>query len=147
MNGPLHQVIYTSYASLELTEEGLQAILATSRRNNGRDQITGILLHSGDQFLQVIEGPRPAVERLHNLIAADSRHEGMRTVLAHDVKQRDFGEWHMAMRELPPELLAENPALSEFFTPEFDLASLRYGTPATFLLQAFRELNSAADAG
>ncbi len=146
MNGPHHQIIYTSYASPDLTNEALQAILAIARRNNARDEITGILLHSGDQFLQVIEGPKPAVERLHSLIAADPRHEGMRTVLAHEVRQRDFGEWHMAMRELPPELLAEKPALSQFFTPEFDLASLRYGTPATFLLQAFRELSSPADA-
>lgn len=147
MNGPHHQVIYTSYASPDLTDEGLNAILATARRNNARDEITGILLHSGNQFLQVIEGPRPAVERLLNRIAVDPRHEGMRTVLTHEVKHRDFGAWHMAMRELPPELLAENPSLSQFFTPEFDLASLRYGTPATFLLKAFRELNSAADAG
>lgn len=146
MSGQHHQIIYTSYASPDLTEEALQAILVIARRNNARNGITGILLHSGDQFMQVIEGPRPAVERLHKLIAADPRHEGMRTVLAHDVNQRDFGEWHMALRELPPERFADNPALSQFFAPDFDLASLRYGTPATFLLQAFRELSAASDA-
>ncbi|RTL38668.1 MAG: BLUF domain-containing protein [Burkholderiales bacterium] len=146
MSGPYHQLIYTSDASLDLTPEGLASIRDSSQRNNARDQITGILLHSGDQFLQVIEGPRAAVERLHRLIAADTRHEGMRTVLAHDVNQRDFGQWAMAVRELPPEQLAQHQALSQFFSPDFDLGSLRYGTPATFLLQAFRELNGAPEA-
>lgn len=145
MSGPYHQLIYTSYASLDLTPDGLRAILESSQRNNARDQITGILLLSGDQFLQVIEGPVAAVERLHRVISADSRHEGMRTVLAHEVRQRDFGQWAMAVRELPPEQLAQHPALSQFFSADFDLGSLRYGTPATFLLQAFRELNGAPD--
>ena len=145
MSGTYHQLIYTSYASSGLTPEGLRSILESSQRNNARDQITGILLHSGDQFLQVIEGPGPAIERLHRVITADTRHEGMRTVLAHDVRQRDFGQWAMAVRELPPEQLAQHRALSQFFSPDFDLGSLRYGTPATFLLQAFRELNGAPD--
>lgn len=145
MSGPYHQLIYTSDASPDLGPEGLQSIRESSQRNNARDQITGILLHSGDQFLQVIEGPRAAVERLHRVIMADTRHEGMRTVLAHDVRERDFGQWAMAVRSLPPEQLAQHQALSQFFSPDFDLGSLRYGTPATFLLQAFRELNGAPE--
>lgn len=145
MSGPYHQLIYTSYASPDLTPQGLKAIGETSQRNNARDQITGILLHSGDQFLQVIEGPGPAVERLHRVIAADPRHEGMRTVLAHEVRERDFGQWAMAVRELPPEELAQRQALSQFFSPAFDLGALRYGTPASFILQAFRELNGAPE--
>jgi hypothetical protein len=145
MSGPYHQLIYTSDASPDLGPEGLQSIRESSQRNNARDQITGILLHSGDQFLQVIEGPRAAVERLHRVITADTRHEGMRTVLAHDVRERDFGQWAMAVRSLPPEQLAQHQALSQFFSPDFDLGSLRYGTPATFLLQAFRELNGAPE--
>lgn len=145
MNGPHHQLIYTSYASPELSAEGLQAILAAAQRHNAREGITGILLHSGDQFLQVLEGPQAAVERLYKLIAADPRHEGVRTVLAHEVRQRDFGEWHMAMREMPPEQLARSATLSQFFLPGFDLGQLRYGTPASFLLKAFRELNGPPD--
>lgn len=145
MSGPYQQLIYTSYASSDLTPEGLRSILESSQRNNAQDHITGILLLSGDQFLQVIEGPAAAIERLHRVIAADPRHEGMRTVLAHEVRHRDFGQWAMAVRELPPEQLARHPALSQFFSPDFDLGSLRYGTPATFLLQAFRELNGAPE--
>ena len=143
MSTSVHQLIYTSRPSEELTPALLEALMARARVHNARHGITGILLHTENQFMQVVEGPKAAVETLMERIQRDFRHEDVSVIMAHTVAQRDFGEWDMAVRELPREALEPKSALSEFFRPDFDIRSLQYGSPATFLLQAFRELNSA----
>lgn len=142
MTTAFYQLIYTSRAGPSLTPQALAEILSASRVRNVRAQITGILVHSGGQFMQVLEGRREAVERLQERLAADPRHEDMRVVFEHEVSQRDFAEWDMALQELTPHELASGSALSQFFQPGFDISALRYGSPASFLLQAFRELHS-----
>jgi hypothetical protein len=144
MSAPVYQLIYTSCPCESLTPPVLSELMALSRRNNAREGITGILLHTEGQFMQVVEGPRAAVDRLMERIHKDTRHEDVRIVMAHTVMRRDFGEWDMALHALPREALGKSSALSEFFKPEFDIRSLRYGSPASFLLQAFRELHIEA---
>jgi hypothetical protein len=80
------------------------------------------------------------MERIHK----DPRHEDVRVIMAHAVARRDFGEWDMALREVARGALAPRSALSEFFKPGFEIRSLHYGSPASFLLQAFRELHAEA---
>jgi hypothetical protein len=140
MSTPIHQLIYTSCPSESLTPAALKALMVRSRVNNARLGITGILLHTDDQFMQVVEGPQAAVEDLMERIHKDQRHEDVRIIMAHNVARRDFGEWDMALREVPRDALSAGTALSEFFKPGFDIRSLQYGSPASFLLQAFREL-------
>ncbi len=144
MRPPSYQVIYTSCPCESFTPAALSDVMDVSRRNNLRHDITGILLHTEDQILQVVEGPQEAVLQLMERIRADTRHEDLRIILAHTVARRDFGEWNMALREMPREALGACPALSEFFEPGFDIQALRYGSPATFLLRAFHELNVKA---
>ena len=146
MSTPVHQIIYTSTPQEGLTHAERDDILRVARRNNARDGLTGILVHGGDQFMQVLEGPRPAIERLVRVLQEDPRHEDMHIVLAHDVAQRDFGPWDMARLARPRGGLPGTSALSQFFSPSFDLSALPYGTAASFLLQAFRELRTAATA-
>jgi len=145
MTTPIHQLIYTSTPKEGLTRTELQAILAVARRNNAREGLTGVLLYGGDQFMQVLEGPRPVIERLVHVLFADPRHKDMRIVLAHDVSQRDFGDWDMALSAFSREQLASPSALSQFFSPSFDIGTLPYGTAASFLLQAFRELRTTIE--
>jgi lipopolysaccharide biosynthesis regulator YciM len=140
---PVHQCIYTSYPGDSLTPEVLNQLLEHSRLNNAQNGITGILLHTDDQIMQVVEGPKAAVEALMERIKKDPRHDDVSIIMSHTVAQRDFGEWEMALRTMPKDAMAPNSALSQFFKPDFDIQSLHHGSPASFLLRAFRELNGS----
>lgn len=71
-------------------------VLATSRRNNGRDDITGLLYADGVRFLQVLEGPELPVRRAFARIASDPRHRSLVILSERAIDTREFGDWAMA---------------------------------------------------
>ena len=77
---------------------GLEAILATSRRNNGRDGVTGLLLAGGRRFLQALEGPSDAVLATYGRICADPRHGALVQLGCRTIEARQFGDWSMAFQ-------------------------------------------------
>ena len=74
------------------------AILRTSRRNNARDGITGLLYHDGRRFLQALEGEQDRVEVAFGRIAQDPRHRAVVVLSRRQVETREFGPWAMAER-------------------------------------------------
>ena len=58
------RLLYISHATREISEAQIQDILQSSRRNNPALGITGVLVHGGGQFMQILEGPEHAVLRL-----------------------------------------------------------------------------------
>lgn len=97
-NEEIFQIIYISSANDELTEDALLKLLASSQQRNASRGITGILLHSDGNIIQVIEGPREAVETLYVKIAADLRHRGVTLVARKAVLQRDFPDYKMGFK-------------------------------------------------
>jgi hypothetical protein len=91
-----YHVFYRSRATHALTETALQALLEQSRTYNAAQQISGLLLYSDEQFVQVVEGPEAVVRSLYARIQADSRHTQVVTVSDGPGPQRWFGDWHMA---------------------------------------------------
>lgn len=94
------QLIYIS-TSRGVDRVGLDAILAASRRNNGRDEITGLLLFNGKRFLQALEGPQQLVETAYQRIRIDPRHRAPVILSAKHVEERQFGHWSMAFEQAP----------------------------------------------
>jgi hypothetical protein len=93
---PLRQILYHSWA---VGRPDLDAILTASKRNNGIDGITGILLCDGRSYLQVLEGPQDSVIATYARICTDPRHRDI-TVLSDElIEQRDFAYWSMEVRE------------------------------------------------
>ncbi|MEP9357460.1 BLUF domain-containing protein [Sphingomonas sp. KR3-1] len=90
------QLIYVSTA--RANDADCAAILATSRENNGRDGITGLLYSDGKRFLQALEGPEDRVEAALARIQADPRHRAIVLLSRRTVDHRDFGDWAMAHR-------------------------------------------------
>lgn len=90
------QLIYISTAAPAMRDIEQSRILATSRRNNARDDISGLLFFNGRRFLQALEGPDAAVERAITRIKSDDRHSGIVTLSRRDVEVREFGDWAMA---------------------------------------------------
>ncbi len=77
----------------------LNGILIDARRSNARDGITGALICRADMYLQMLEGPRDAVEAAYKRIERDDRHTEVRHVAGCATEARMFGDW--AMRDDP----------------------------------------------
>jgi hypothetical protein len=89
------RLIYLSYAAKPMDEDELAAILQSSRRNNERDGLTGLLLYHEGKFLQCIEGPKDVLMKTLIRIRLDNRHRGVHVLLDEEKEDRLFGEWEM----------------------------------------------------
>ena len=96
----LFQILYVSTAARDLPELELNAILASSRRNNAFNSISGMLLFLDQNFIQVLEGPTEAVERTFRTIQNDLRHRGVAILLRRSIVARDFKNWSMGFERL-----------------------------------------------
>lgn len=90
----LTRLVYTSRHS-DLVMEDFDQILMKSRRNNQRDHITGALIITDTNFMQLLEGSRAAVGQCLMRIAQDRRHSEVQIVSCGDVQHRLFMEWYM----------------------------------------------------
>ncbi len=93
----LFRVLYCSRSRLTaaVAPQGIADILATSRVNNARDQLTGGLLFSDGCFAQVLEGPLAALERAFERIQCDQRHSEVTVLQLGPITARDFPSWSM----------------------------------------------------
>jgi hypothetical protein len=115
----LTRLIYASRAAEALTPTDHEQILASSRRNNAKGGVTGILAFGAREFLQCLEGSREAVNATYTRILGDPRHHDVQLIDFRDIEQRWFGEW--GMHGLPPSRLTRQRVLRysdrELFTP------------------------------
>lgn len=97
----LRQIMYSSYAIRPLSPTAIELLLRKSRRTNGANEITGLLIHSKTRFIQIFEGPPPAVSDLLAKIENDHRHHAMRII--HDRRSafRAFPDWEMGFEDNP----------------------------------------------
>lgn len=89
------QLVYISSA---VGTVDVAPVLAASRRNNGRDSITGLLYADGKRFLQALEGPADKVEDAFRRIQEDKRHRALVVLSRRTIADREFGMWEMAAR-------------------------------------------------
>jgi hypothetical protein len=130
----LIQLIYSS-RPFGFDDAALNGILIIARRNNPRDSITGALVCRDDLYLQLLEGPRDAVERRYASIVRDDRHLEVVRRVARPVSERMFPAW--AMRD--------DPARSWMWTAEqVRQGVLDLATPDDFLA-VFTRLAAEAD--
>lgn len=76
--------------------ETLNSILEKSRRNNGKNNVTGALLYSSGFFAQVLEGPKTSIEEAFERIQRDPRHAEVTVLECGEIQDRDFPAWSMA---------------------------------------------------
>lgn len=93
------QIVYISTARQPASPAQLREILASSRRNNAKAGITGLLLAGGRRFLQALEGPDQEVLTTFDRIKADPRHFAVVALSIKTVQEREFGDWSMAFEE------------------------------------------------
>lgn len=98
----LIRLLYVSDATRPFLGREIDALVAKSRSNNDALGITGILLNSGGQFLQVLEGDEPGVLALFDKIRRDPRHNQVHKLLFHGTDKRLFPKWGMELINAHP---------------------------------------------
>lgn len=98
----MFHLVYVSKASAPLSSPALRRLLMGSRLRNAPLGVTGLLVYSDGSFLQVLEGPQPAVEDVFGSIARDPRHAGIRVLDRRTVpgSLRNYGDWSMGFADL-----------------------------------------------
>ena len=99
MSESLHRLVYYSRNHISGDDAVFAAnvddILAKSRTNNARDQITGALLFNAGCFAQVLEGPLESVEAAFERIQQDDRHGDVSLLALDPIINRSFPNWAM----------------------------------------------------
>lgn len=90
-----YQLIYRSWAREEPTDVALKELLIQARAFNESRRISGILLYSEGQYVQIIEGEKDEVEALYRRISGDLRHTDVLTLAAGPIARRMFPDWTM----------------------------------------------------
>ncbi|GGY10450.1 BLUF domain-containing protein [Paludibacterium paludis] len=97
------RLIYTSHARPALSAASLPALVEHWRRHNAVHDITGLLVHAHEAFLQILEGPDAAVGELFSEIRKDSRHTRLRLLCREYADERIFPGWNMGLICQTPE--------------------------------------------
>ena len=104
---PVHVIVYASSSTQLLSQQELEELLVVARRNNTRDDITGLLLYEGGNFLQILEGPKPILDATYERIKKDTRHKGLITLISKGFSGRNFSEWSMGYTRLTEQKFEE----------------------------------------
>lgn len=91
----LVRLVYVSYANSAMSEKEIGEILEKSKANNGKMNISGVLMYSDRYFLQCLEGERKDVNKTYLRIAADTRHSRCMQIEYSQVDSRLFTNWSM----------------------------------------------------
>lgn len=94
-SGPVFKLLYVSSARRHLDEPEIEAILKPARTRNAARGITGMLVYGGGNFIQLLEGPREAVEGLFGRIEQDPRHRQVIRIAGFEDGEREFADWSM----------------------------------------------------
>lgn len=114
----LYEVIYLSTRSEGLTDQVIvdEIVLPSGIKNRHLD-ITGCLWFSDERFLQILEGPREAVEQVYDAIMADDRHHAIATISKSPITHRSFARW--GMRALRGDEQNQIDQLIKYHAPTF----------------------------
>lgn len=134
----MYQLIYVSSAQKLLTKGELLSILKTSRENNTRLGITGLLLYREGNILQLLEGEKSSVDQVFSKVSEDDRHSGVITLFRAEVAEREFPDWSMGFHDLMSEEVRQTPGFSEFLNTPLTADEFRASTRTARLLRMFK---------
>lgn len=101
----LERIVYCSRARIDTASlQAISELLGVSRRNNDREGLTGALAINDGWFLQVIEGPGAALDRLLHRLAGDPRHADVEILSRRPVTARLFPDWSMVAARITPDV-------------------------------------------
>ena len=94
-----------------MSTAALEPLLISARGRNRQNGITGVLLCSGEQFLQCFEGPQDSVQETYDRIYRSRMHKDLVVYMDSTVPVRAFDDWAMGCAmPTPSELLSLSTA-------------------------------------
>ena len=96
----LSQLVYVSNRKANCTQEEIEKILESCKKNNPPLNITGVLLYSDTKFIQLVEGEYKVINDLYNRIKTDPRHDQTRLISMGSIQTKAFPSWHMGARKI-----------------------------------------------
>ncbi len=96
----LRRVIYLSRSRRCYRGNELLGLCARFASSNTLNNITGVLVQTGDHFVQILEGAPQALTTLLRAIERDPRHTDFRYLLDEPIERRLFGAWSMGFLRL-----------------------------------------------
>ena len=96
------RILYLSQSTRDITEPQVRDILESSRRNNPSLGITGVLIHGGGMFMQVLEGPERSTLRQYVKIMDDRRHGDCQIIHISPTQERIFQTFSMGVIKSDP---------------------------------------------
>lgn len=130
---------YVSSATELLTVPQLLDLLADIRPTNESLGLSGLLLYSDGNIIQVLEGPQGAVESTFAAILDDPRHKDVILMLREPIEERAFPDWSMGFRNVSQADVERVEGLSAFLREPLAAELDGHAEPAYHLLRMFRE--------
>jgi hypothetical protein len=130
--------IYTSVQAYPLSSEEIEQLVTYSREKNAEQGITGILLHVGETFFQVLEGPEDVAKALYAKILSDPRHTRITRIIFEPISRRFFGDSEMNLATLSRARLGQLLEEADTDSREEMLSGIDEGR-AKRLLRAFSD--------
>jgi len=96
----LSELIYVSHRSINCADEDVAQILESSIHQNSKEGITGVLLYSKTQFIQVLEGEALTILKLYDHIKKDRRHHNPLLINLNIIEKRYFPSWQMGSKNV-----------------------------------------------
>ena len=97
----LIRIVYISRAtfpvsqSMDGVEPNVARILATSRTNNRKNGLVGMLYYGDGCFFQCLEGETNKVQTLYKTLLKDPRHKDLKILASESIKRLSFPDWSM----------------------------------------------------
>jgi hypothetical protein len=102
----VRQIVYVSTAVPKLSPLQLDGLLKQAQKNNGKRDVTGLLVYADGSIMQTIEGSPEAISDLVEIISQDPRHRDFKVIADFVSDERTFPNWRMAFNHEPhPEKL------------------------------------------
>ena len=135
-------LVYVSSATVEMTDTDLIFLLNQSRERNLRQNVTGMLLYCGGNFIQVLEGEAQDVEDIYDSIIKDDRNSGNIIVIKREISKRDFPDWSMGFKRLGVEDKGKLSGFTEFLDKDIRPEELTVNPSNVLkLLYQFKNVN------
>lgn len=102
----MFRILYLSTANEPFSSGDLSELLQKARARNDAAHITGMLVHSDGDFLQVLEGEPENVIEVYSRISVDPRHRDI-SLLQRGLAYGDrlFPNWAMGFKRVPDQTL------------------------------------------
>ncbi len=134
------QISYISTATRPMTQEDLEQILRSSRENNARMGITGMLLYGNNTFIQILEGEETAVNKLIASIKKDPRHTDFQVLNKKTVDRREYADWSMGFKRVSGEEFQAVKGLENLTEQDFNTTFLgSHASIVDSLMEHFRK--------